>query len=264
MESTCEITLYIQKLCQQVLSVVKKIKDKGVVSLCTAVYDALYDAVYNAVRLIVRASKAVPSVVRASDVVLRRTVTELLDSPTAKEACQKVFEFCIAELNRVDVTISVVKSFVAAEMTKRAVAAAQLAVAAAQLAEQSAAIAGGSIKIVEINQMATATKAFSNTLLSSAVLGTFFFTCSVIYSYYQVQNEQKTQEEHKKYVTTRATGTVGSIAGASAGAFVGTLLLPVPGVGTVVGGFFGGLLGNLVGSATGAGVYDEMSAPKKE
>ncbi len=144
---------------------------------------------------------------------------------------------------------------------KRAVAAQR----AAQLAEQSSdAIAGGSMQIVVVDQMTTATKAFSNTLHSSAVVGTIFFAGSVIYSHHQLKKGKKTQEEHKRYVTTRATGTVGSIAGACASAFVGTLLLPVPVVGAAVGSVIGGLLGNLVGSATGAGIYDEMSAPKKE
>ena len=94
-------------------------------------------------------------------------------------------------------------------------------------------------------------------LKSSVVVDSTLFGISTGYSYYKYTTGASTWEEHKEVVAKRSAGTVGSIGGTGAGAFVGTLIFP--GVGTYVGGFVGGIAGDYVGSWFGGKVYNGSS-----
>ena len=48
-----------------------------------------------------------------------------------------------------------------------------------------------------------------------------------------------------------AGGAVGAKLGAMGGAALGTVLIPIPGLGTLVGGFIGGMVGGMLGSMAG-------------
>ena len=251
---TLLVKVNLDELHQNVFS---RLKEACMNAFYVDVREVLYQAVYQAVCAFVRASAA------GLDLI----VNKVLSNPTAVRVCQKAIELCIAALKKLDEVNQVIidmlteYSFELTSNLLKAVAAAKLAeVAATQLAEQSAdAVATGA---VAVDPRTIATKAFSNTLLSTTAISIIFLTGSITSSYIQLKRGKKTQDEHNRHVTKRAMGTAGSIAGTTTGVFVGTLIFPV--VGTFVGGFLGGMLGNVAGSATGAAVYDELSARKKK
>ncbi len=81
------------------------------------------------------------------------------------------------------------------------------------------------------------------------------------YSYHQYKVGNLSYSEHKQVVAKRSAAAIGSITGTTAGAFVGSLMLP--GVGTFFGGFIGGMIGDSLGSKVGEELYDAVNPEDK-
>ncbi len=73
------------------------------------------------------------------------------------------------------------------------------------------------------------------------------------------QNEDKKQKEDNE----RAGGLAGVGAGVIAGAQVGTVLIPIPVIGTFTGALVGGALGSKVGKKYGGALLDKMTSKKE-
>lgn len=75
-------------------------------------------------------------------------------------------------------------------------------------------------------------------------------------------NDKK--EENTDNTENEKTGKLaGTGAGIIAGAQVGTVLLPIPVVGTLTGAFVGGVLGSKVGKKVGGAILDKIEAAKQ-
>lgn len=72
------------------------------------------------------------------------------------------------------------------------------------------------------------------------------------------ENENKQTEENEK-----TGGLAGTGAGILAGASVGTVLIPIPVVGTFAGGLVGGVLGSKVGKKYGGAMLDKLGGKKE-
>ena len=64
-----------------------------------------------------------------------------------------------------------------------------------------------------------------------------------------------TEAEYKQHMVTRSSAAIGSLACSKAGAVIGTVLIPVPVVGTLVGCVTGCVVGDLAGSKAGEKLY---------
>ncbi|MGI8640786.1 MAG: SHOCT domain-containing protein [Pyrinomonadaceae bacterium] len=73
------------------------------------------------------------------------------------------------------------------------------------------------------------------------------------------QDEAKKQKEDNE----KAGSLAGVAGGALAGAQVGTVLLPIPVVGTFTGALVGGVLGSKVGKKYGGALLDKMNSKKE-
>ncbi len=74
------------------------------------------------------------------------------------------------------------------------------------------------------------------------------------------QDEAKKQKEDNE----RAGGLAGVAGGAIAGAKVGTVLIPIPVVGTFTGALVGGALGSKVGKKYGGALLDKLGSNKPD
>lgn len=69
---------------------------------------------------------------------------------------------------------------------------------------------------------------------------------------------KKAKEENEK-----TAGIAGAGAGVVAGAQVGTVILPIPVVGTFTGALVGGIVGSKIGKKVGGKIMDTLSGPCK-
>jgi hypothetical protein len=80
------------------------------------------------------------------------------------------------------------------------------------------------------------------------------------------KNESLSEEERNKYRNGAVGDTAGSIGGTAAGAFIGSLVIPVPGLGTIIGGMIGSQLGGMGGRWAGEtlGVWKDRTQRELE
>jgi phage tail tape-measure protein len=77
--------------------------------------------------------------------------------------------------------------------------------------------------------------------------------------------DSKQDEASKQKDENEKTGGIaGAGAGVIAGAQIGTVLLPIPVVGTVAGALVGGVLGSKVGKRVGGAILDKLDMNKSE
>jgi phage tail tape-measure protein len=76
-------------------------------------------------------------------------------------------------------------------------------------------------------------------------------------------NQKQDEAEKQKEENEKTGGLAGTGAGIIAGAQVGTVLLPIPVVGTVTGAFVGGVLGSRFGKKVGGALLDKLDAGKQ-
>lgn len=76
-------------------------------------------------------------------------------------------------------------------------------------------------------------------------------------------DEQNKAKEQEKSENDKTAKMAGAGAGVLAGAQVGTILLPIPVVGTFTGALVGGLIGTKIGKKVGGALLDKMSTAEK-
>lgn len=75
--------------------------------------------------------------------------------------------------------------------------------------------------------------------------------------------EQNKAKEQERVENDKTAKMAGAGAGVLAGAQVGTILLPIPVVGTFTGALVGGLIGTKIGKKVGGALLDKMSTAEK-
>jgi phage tail tape-measure protein len=77
-------------------------------------------------------------------------------------------------------------------------------------------------------------------------------------------NEKQQKAENQKEDNEKTGGLAGTGAGIIAGAQVGTVLLPIPIVGTFAGALVGGVIGSKVGKRVGGALLDKFNSATED
>ncbi|CAN5505585.1 hypothetical protein BH10CYA1_BH10CYA1_40090 [soil metagenome] len=75
--------------------------------------------------------------------------------------------------------------------------------------------------------------------------------------------DQRTQAQAQRVENDKTARMAGAGAGVLAGAQLGTVLLPIPIVGTFTGALVGGLVGTKIGKKVGGALLEKMSSAEK-
>jgi len=89
-----------------------------------------------------------------------------------------------------------------------------------------------------------------------AVVEAVSFGASCYCANEKLKRNKITKAEFKRHVAERGGGAVASLACSTAGAAIGTAVIPIPFLGTFLGSVVGGMVGDSVGSAISGKLYD--------
>ena len=132
--------------------------------------------------------------------------------------------------------------------------------AAKQLTKETAEETVGKVASVSIGQkLASGAKAGC---IAGAIVEGACLTYSVYGAHKQMKKGEISKSQFRHHVVKQSGAAGGSVAIGTAGAAVGTVLIPIPVVGTVVGSVVGGVAGSIVGSLVG-GAADKMAFGEK-
>jgi len=89
-----------------------------------------------------------------------------------------------------------------------------------------------------------------------AVVEAVSFGASCYCANEKLKRKEITKAEFKRHVAKRGGGAVASFACSTAGAAIGTAVIPIPFLGTFLGSVVGGMVGDSLGSTIGGKLYD--------